>query len=157
MIGALMNQEMTVNGFLHAEDPLSTMNALNQIRAGITVDKNGLVYLSKRQKIFQDSEEALNLGNSGTGLRLMLGLTSGIGLNISFCGDESLSSRPMSRVIKPLTEMGANIEASNGKNISLAINDLVKNLNILQNKISNDPESLQDLLSELKVFKESNY
>ena len=38
MIGALMNQEMTVDGFLHAEDPLSTMSALNQIGAGITVD-----------------------------------------------------------------------------------------------------------------------
>ena len=45
----------------------------------------------------------------------MLGLTAGIGLNLSFCGDESLSSRPMSRVIKPLTEMGAKIESSNGK------------------------------------------
>jgi 3-phosphoshikimate 1-carboxyvinyltransferase len=66
------------------------------------------------KEIFQNAEEALNLGNSGTGLRLMLGLTSGMGLNLSFCGDESLSSRPMSRVIKPLTEMGANIEASNG-------------------------------------------
>ena len=114
MIGALMNQEMTVDGFLHAKDPLSTMSALNQIGAGITVDQNGLVHLSKRQDIFQNAEEALNLGNSGTGLRLMLGLTSGMGLNLSFCGDESLSSRPMSRVIKPLTEMGANIEASNG-------------------------------------------
>ncbi|MDA9936296.1 3-phosphoshikimate 1-carboxyvinyltransferase, partial [Gammaproteobacteria bacterium] len=71
MIGALMNQEMTVDGFLHAEDPLSTMSALNQIGAGIRVDKNGLVHLSKRQKIFQNAEEALNLGNSGTGLRLM--------------------------------------------------------------------------------------
>ena len=45
MIGALMNQEMTVDGFLHGEDPLSTMNALNQIGAGISVDKNGLVHL----------------------------------------------------------------------------------------------------------------
>jgi 3-phosphoshikimate 1-carboxyvinyltransferase len=114
MIGALMNQKITINGFLHAEDPLSTMSALNQIGAGITVDKNGLVHLSKRQEIFQNAEEVLNLGNSGTGLRLMLGLTSGMGLNLSFCGDESLSSRPMSRVIKPLTEMGANIQASNG-------------------------------------------
>ena len=115
MIGALMNQEMTVDGFLHGEDALSTMNALNQIGAGITVDENGLVYLCKRNYIFQNCDEPLNLGNSGTGLRLMLGLTSGIGLNLSFCGDESLSSRPMSRVINPLTEMGANIESSNGK------------------------------------------
>ncbi len=115
MIGALMNQEMTVDGFLHGEDPLSTMNALNQIGAGISVDESGLVHLSKRKKIFQSCNKPLYLGNSGTGLRLMLGLTSGIGLNLSFCGDESLSSRPMSRVIDPLTEMGASIESTNGK------------------------------------------
>ncbi|MDC0243914.1 3-phosphoshikimate 1-carboxyvinyltransferase [Pseudomonadota bacterium] len=115
MIGALMNQEMTVDGFLHGEDPLSTMNALNQIGSDITIDENGLVNLHKRKNIFQSCDAPLDLGNSGTGLRLMLGLTSGIGLNLSFCGDESLSSRPMSRVINPLTEMGASIESSNGK------------------------------------------
>ena len=115
MIGALMNQEMTVDGFLHGEDPLSTMNALNQIGSDITIDENGLVNLHKRKYIFKSCDSPLDLGNSGTGLRLMLGLTSGIGLNLSFCGDESLSSRPMSRVINPLTEMGASIESSNGK------------------------------------------
>ena len=115
IIGALMNQEMTVDGFLHGEDPISTMNALNQIGGGISVDEKGLVHLCKRKNIFQNCDEPLDLDNSGTGLRLMLGLTSGIGLNLSFCGDESLSSRPMSRVINPLTEMGARIESSNGK------------------------------------------
>ena len=120
MIGAFMNQEMIVDGFLHGEDPLSTMNALNQIGAGITVDENGLVHFCRRNYIFQHCDESLNLGNSGTGLRLMLGLTAGIGLNLSFCGDESLSSRPMSRVIKPLTEMGAKIESSNG-NLPISI------------------------------------
>ena len=79
-----MNQEMIVDGFLHGEDPLSTMNALNKIGAGIKVDENGLVHLCKRNQIFKNCEEALDLGNSGTGLRLMLGLTSGIGLNLSF-------------------------------------------------------------------------
>ena len=127
MIGALMNQEMTVDGFLHAEDPLSTMNALNQIGAGIKVDENGLVHLCKRNYIFQNCNEPLDLGNSGTGLRLMLGLASGIGLNLSFCGDESLSSRPMSRVINPLTEMGANIKSSSGKlPISISATSLQK-------------------------------
>ena len=115
MIGALMNQEMTIDGFLHGEDPLSTMKALNQIGAGITVDESGLVHLCKKNYIFQNCDEPLNLGNSGTGLRLMLGLTCGVGLNLSFCGDESLSSRPMSRVINPLTEMGASIKSSSGK------------------------------------------
>ena len=115
MIGAFMNQNMVIDGFLHGEDPLSTMNALNQIGAGISIDEDGRVHLRKRNQSFYNCKKALNFGNSGTGLRLMLGLTSGIGLKASFCGDESLSSRPMDRVINPLTEMGANIESTKGK------------------------------------------
>ena len=115
MIGAFMNQDMKVDGFLHGEDPISTMNALNQIGAAITVDNNGSVQIPKRDFIFCNCDEPLDLGNSGTGLRLMLGFTSGLGLNLSFCGDESLSSRPMDRVLNPLTEMGADIKSSNGK------------------------------------------
>ena len=115
MIGAFMNQGMKVDGFLHGEDPISTMNALNQIGANITVNDNGSVQIPKRDFIFCNCNEPLDLGNSGTGLRLMLGFTSGLGLNLSFCGDESLSSRPMDRVLKPLTEMGADINSSNGK------------------------------------------
>ena len=115
MIGAFMNQNMVIDGFLHGEDPLSTMNALNQIGAGISIDEDGRVHLCKRNQSFHNCENALNFGNSGTGLRLMLGLTSGMGLKASFCGDESLSSRPMDRIINPLTEMGANIESTKGK------------------------------------------
>ena len=115
IIGAFMNQDMVIDGFLHGEDPLSTMHALNQIGAGISVDEDDRVHLSKRNQSFHNSDNTLNLGNSGTGLRLMLGLTTGIGIEATFCGDESLSSRPMERVINPLSEMGANIESSEGK------------------------------------------
>ena len=115
ILGAFMNQDMVIDGFLHGEDPLSTMNALNQLGAGISTDADDRVYLCKRNKSFHNCKNALNLGNSGTGLRLMLGLTSGMGLKASFCGDESLSSRPMERVINPLAEMGASIRSSQGK------------------------------------------
>ena len=115
IIGAFMNQDMVIDGFLHGKDPLSTMHALNQIGAGISVDEDNRVHLCKRNQSFHNSENALNFGNSGTGLRLMLGLTSGMGLKASFFGDESLSSRPMERVIDPLSEMGAKIESSGGK------------------------------------------
>ena len=115
ILGAFMNQDMVIDGFLHGEDPLSTMNALNQIGAGIQVDEDDRVLLCKRNQSFHDSDNVINLGNSGTGLRLMLGLASGMGLKASFVGDESLSSRPMERVINPLAEMGANIVSSEGK------------------------------------------
>ena len=91
------------------------MNALNQIGAGISIDEDGRVHLCERNQSFHNCENALDFGNSGTGLRLMLGLTSGMGLKASFCGDESLSSRPMDRIISPLTEMGAIIESTKGK------------------------------------------
>ena len=127
MIGAFMNQDMKVDGFLHGEDPISTMNALNQIGAAITVNDNGSVQIPKRDFIFCNCDEPLDLGNSGTGLRLMLGFTSGLGLNLSFCGDESLSSRPMNRVLNPLTEMGADIKSLNGKlPIKISSSKLIK-------------------------------
>ena len=84
MIGAFMNQDMVIDGFLHGEDPLSTMNAFNQIGAGISIDEDNRVHLCKRNQSFHNCENALNFGNSGTGLRLMLGLTSGMGLKALF-------------------------------------------------------------------------
>ena len=61
------------------------------------------------------------------------------------------------RLVSSSPEMWADIFLMNGKHIDLAINDLVKSLNMLKDKIANDPHGLQDLLSELKDFKESNY
>ena len=53
MIGAFMNQNMVIDGFLHGEDPLSTMNAFNQIGAGISIDEDGRVHLrAKEIKVF---------------------------------------------------------------------------------------------------------
>ena len=71
MVGALMNQEMKVDGFLHGEDPLSTMNALNQIGAGITVDESGLIYLHKRKQIFDNCEHRIPTEGSSLGLQFI--------------------------------------------------------------------------------------
>ena len=61
------------------------------------------------------------------------------------------------RLVSSSPEMWTDIFSMNEKNIAFAIDDLVKSLNILQDKIKNDPKSLQGFLSELKAFKESNY
>ena len=114
IIGSLLNCDMEIEGFLDAYDPNSTLNALNKIGASITKNNN-TVTLSKRAHSFVDASEVLDLGNSGTGIRLMLGLVSGLGISANFKGDSSLSKRPMSRVIDPLREMGALIESNNGK------------------------------------------
>ena len=113
IIGSLLNCEMQINGFLNAEDPISTSNALNDLGASILFDQKKVI-LKKRKIPFKDAVVDLNFGNSGTGSRLMLGLICGLGLKSTLIGDKSLSKRPMNRVIRPLLEMGAEIESNNG-------------------------------------------
>ena len=124
IIGSLLNCDMEIEGFLDAYDPNSTLSALNKIGASIKKNNNNVI-LTKRSNAFIDASEELDLGNSGTGARLMLGLVSGLGINANFVGDSSLSKRPMSRVIEPLREMGASIESNNGK---LPINVIKSNI-----------------------------
>ena len=114
MMGSLINEGMKVEGFLHAEDPLSTMLALNQIGSAIESVDGKFINIKKRKTLFLEPEQPLDLGNSGTGLRLMLGMTAGLGLKLDFIGDSSLSKRPMERVIDPLTQMGAHISSLDG-------------------------------------------
>tara|TARA_B100001059_G_scaffold72932_1_gene70275 strand:- start:7540 stop:8844 length:1305 start_codon:yes stop_codon:yes gene_type:complete len=114
ILGALLNCDMEISGFLEANDPNSTLNALNEI--GASIKKRGSkVILCKRESPFTEPSQNLDLGNSGTGMRLMIGLISGLGINATLIGDSSLSKRPMSRVIKPLKEMGAKIQSNEGK------------------------------------------
>ena len=113
IIGSLLNCDMHINGFLNAQDPISTVNALNSIGASISISGNEVI-LKKREVIFKHPEQELNLGNSGTGSRLLLGLVSGLGLRSTITGDSSLLKRPMSRVIQPLKMMGAKLNSKNG-------------------------------------------
>ena len=113
IIGALANQDISISGFLKGEDPLSTLSALNQIGADISITNN-VVNINKRENLFNNPSNSIDLGNSGTGMRLMMGLIAGSGLKAKLIGDESLMKRPMSRVSIPLNEMGANVADSKG-------------------------------------------
>ena len=113
IISFLLNSRIEIKGFLDAEDPNSTLMALNGIGAFIQKD-DGLIYSNKRDEYFKSPSKDLNLGNSGTGMRLILGLISGLGINATIVGDKSLTSRPMSRVIDPLKDMGIEIESNDG-------------------------------------------
>ena len=104
IIGSLLNCDIKISGFLNARDPLSTLAALNQIGALINIDAD-LVLIKKRSRSFNTPESPIDLGNSGTGIRLMTGLISGLNLKATLIGDESLSQRPMSRVVDPLVKM----------------------------------------------------
>ena len=113
IIGALTNQKLSISGFLQGEDPISTINALNQIGSQITI-KDKIVTLLNRDIPFTNSSHPIDLGNSGTGMRLMMGLISGLGLTATLIGDKSLMKRPMERVSIPLNEMGGDVSTANG-------------------------------------------
>ena len=114
IIGSLLNCDIKINGFLNAQDPLSTMAALNQIGALINNDGD-LVEIKKRSRSFNTPQSPIDLGNSGTGIRLLTGFISGLNLKATLIGDESLSQRPMSRVVDPLVKMGKKISTNSGK------------------------------------------
>jgi len=115
MLGALAQGDTTVSGFLNGEDCLCTMKAFQAM--GVHIEQPDDTSLKVRgvglHGLKAPSAE-LDLGNSGTSMRLMAGLMSGQKFATTLVGDESLSRRPMKRIIDPLSQMGANIESVEG-------------------------------------------
>ena len=126
IIGSLLNEDIKINGFLNAEDPISTVNALNAIGSSIKVN-NTAVVIKKRPISFISPERNVDLGNSGTGMRLMMGLIASLDIQATLSGDESLSKRPMLRVSDPLNNMGASINCSEGQPPVTISKGLIKN------------------------------
>ena len=113
IIGSLLKDDIQIRGFLFAEDPLSTIGALRNLGHEIEIDDD-MILIKNSSKNTLDKKVFCDLGNSGTGFRLISGLIAGQEINAQLTGDESLSKRPMNRIINPLNEMGANIESNKG-------------------------------------------
>ncbi|NES83338.1 MAG: 3-phosphoshikimate 1-carboxyvinyltransferase [Moorea sp. SIO2B7] len=111
MLGAIASGETIIEGLLLGEDPRSTASCFRAMGAEISPLNTGMVIVKGvGLGNLQEPVDVLNAGNSGTTLRLMLGLlASHPGCFFTVTGDNSLRSRPMSRVVKPLQQMGANI------------------------------------------------
>jgi len=103
-----------VSGFLEGEDSLNTLAAFRAM--GVPIERDGSQILIKGVGLYglRKPDGFLQMGNSGTAMRLMLGLLAGQAFNSTLVGDDSLSKRPMNRVIKPLREMNAIIESRPG-------------------------------------------
>lgn len=115
MLGAVADGQTTIKGFLAGEDCLATLDALRAL--GVSVEQPGetevLVHGVGRYGLSAPSAP-LDLGNSGTAMRLFAGLLSGQSFPTELIGDDSLSRRPMNRVIKPLSMLGASISSTDG-------------------------------------------
>ena len=122
MLGALAEGVTEVEGFLEGEDAMATLQAFRDMGVVIEGPQDGRVVIhGVGMNGLQPPPGPLYLGNAGTAMRLMAGLMSGQSFDVTLTGDESLSGRPMNRVVLPLRDMGAEIETAEGGRPPLVI------------------------------------
>lgn len=114
MFGSLANGTTNISGFLPGQDCLATMNAFKSM--GIEIEgpdeNNNVVVYGKGLHGLTAPQTDLDVGNSGTSIRLLSGILAGQKFASTMLGDSSLNKRPMRRVVEPLKLMNANISAS---------------------------------------------
>jgi 3-phosphoshikimate 1-carboxyvinyltransferase len=116
MLGAIAEGRSVIRGFLRGEDCLATQAALEALGVPIRTRADGAVEIDGvGGDGLRAPAKVLDLGNSGTAIRLMAGLLAGRGIAAELTGDASLRQRPMERVAAPLRLMGASIETTGGK------------------------------------------
>ncbi len=111
IMGALAIGESKITGLLEGEDVLGTAAAMKAMGADIYKDDVGCWHVhGVGIGGLKEPDEPLDMGNSGTGVRLIMGLVATHPIKVTFTGDASLSSRPMKRVTVPLSQFGASFE-----------------------------------------------
>ena len=121
LFGAIAEGTTRITGLLPAEDPLSTAACLRAMGVSISALEAGQLVMVEGVGLdgLREPEDVLNCGNSGTTMRLMLGLLAGrAGRHFVLTGDGSLRRRPMRRVGGPLAQMGAQISGRSGGNLA---------------------------------------
>lgn len=127
MFGGIATGETVVTGLLEAEDVLNTAKAMQALGAKIEKDKSGTWRIQGvGTKGMKSPRTPLDFGNSGTGVRLAMGLMATTPLVARCIGDASLSKRPMGRVTKPLSQFGARFETSEGDRLPLTLHGAPK-------------------------------
>ena len=114
MLAALAKGTSKIRGFLEGEDAMSTLHAMCALGASVRFSDDLLEITGTGGKLKQPVNP-LDLGNSGTGTRLLAGLLAGQKMTVTMVGDESLSHRPMGRIQTPLEQMGAQLELTGEK------------------------------------------
>ncbi len=122
MFGALTQGETMISGLLEGEDVLHTASAMRALGARIEKSDDGLwrTFGLGIGNLKQPSED-LEMGNSGTSTRLLMGLVGGHDITTTFIGDASLSKRPMKRVMTPLSEMGASFKGHDNDKLPMTV------------------------------------
>ena len=130
ILSSLSDGTSKISGLLEGEDCLATIEVFRNM--GINIVKEGGIYSieGKGLRGLEDPEKPLDFGNSGTSIRLCSGILSAQNFKSTLIGDSSLSSRPMQRIVEPLTAMGAKITSKNGSlPLDISPTDSLKSIN----------------------------
>lgn len=114
IFSSLAKGKSIINNFSDGADPHSTLNIFKQLGVNIERKYDSTIIINATGQL-TPSVEKLNAGNSGTTIRLLAGVLAGQNFESTLIGDESLSKRPMKRIIEPLSLMGAKIYANDNK------------------------------------------
>lgn len=122
ILGGMAIGTTRVTGLLEGDDVMATGRAMQALGATITHEADGgWIVTGVGTSGLVSPDKPLDLGNSGTGVRLLMGVVAGLPVTATFCGDESLSRRPMARVTDPLARMGASITAREGGKLPVTV------------------------------------
>ncbi len=113
MFGSLAKGDTVITGFLRGDDCMSTISCFKKLGINIDVTEDKVIVHGKGLKGLSAPDEILDVGNSGTTIRLISGILSAQNFDSTLNGDASIQKRPMKRVINPLSQMGADIESTN--------------------------------------------
>ncbi|SJZ69352.1 3-phosphoshikimate 1-carboxyvinyltransferase [Pilibacter termitis] len=114
MFGAIAHGVTRVHNFLRGEDCLSTLEAFRALGVKIEDDGEVITIHGKGFEGLQKPSAAINIGNSGTTIRLTSGILAGSNFSTEMYGDNSIAKRPMARVMNPLNKMGAKCTGKDG-------------------------------------------
>ena len=113
MFGSIAKGKTTIKNFLRGEDCFSTLHAFQALGVDIEDDGEVITVHGKGLEALKAPRKPLDVGNSGTTIRLMMGMLNTCPFETILTGDDSLNARPMNRVMLPLREMGATIFGNN--------------------------------------------
>jgi 3-phosphoshikimate 1-carboxyvinyltransferase len=109
IISSITHETVAIKNFLFSEDCINTLSILGKL--GIRTERldDTLIVYGCGFENFNEPDDILYVGNSGTTIRLLAGMLAASGFNSVLSGDRSINNRPMGRILKPLSEMGANV------------------------------------------------
>lgn len=121
MFASLADGVSVIENYSPAADPQTTLSCFRQLGVPIEQHGNTVTVTGVSRSGLRASDADIDCGNSGTTMRLLTGILAGAGIPATLIGDASLSSRTMTRIIEPLSRMGATVIAKNGKTAPLSL------------------------------------